>query len=455
MPSFDPAILLLQLGILLAVAFLLGRLAERIGLPATTGELATGLLLGPSVLGAVATARGRDWLFAPASGQNEFLYGIAAFCGVLLVGVAGATLDLGFIRTRLRTVGLISLGALGLPLVSTVALALAADPRLHGPEADMWTFAAYAGLALSVSAVPVIVKIFADLGVLHRNLSQLSLSVAVIDDAIVWIGLSIIAATVHLHHADDPAGNVTLTLAAIVALALLTVVARRTGVMAPPGAQREPGVGASCLVAAAFITLGAVITDGIGLDSTLGAFLCGAIVASGRIVSVVGLRPLRTVVLGVLAPLFLAVNGLAADLTALRDPRLALLAAAAVVLAVLSKTARCVRRRPAGRTRARCGDGGVLGAQRSRYGPARGRGRWAAPRAHHQRRIHHPRAGRPCHLGHGRPTDPPVPAADPRDSGRGPTRPPSRVTRVHSGRRSGPNRPVPLRSRPRRHPGSR
>ena len=193
MPIFDPAILLLQLGFLLALAFLLGRLAERIGLPATTGELATGLLVGPSVLGAVAIANGRDWLFAPASGNNEFLLGIAAFCGVLLVGVAGATVDLGFIRARTRTVGLISLGALGLPLVTAVALALAAYPRLHGPEADMWTFAAYAGLALSVSAVPVIVKIFADLGVLHRNLSQLSLSVAVIDDAIVWIGLSIIA----------------------------------------------------------------------------------------------------------------------------------------------------------------------------------------------------------------------------------------------------------------------
>ena len=90
-------------------------------------------------------------------------------------------------------------------------------------------------------------------------------------------------------------------------------------------------------MAAAFITLGAVITDGIGLDWTLGAFLCGAIVA-GRIVSVARLRPLRTMVLGVLAPLFLAVNGLAADLTALRDPRLALLATATIVLAVLTKT---------------------------------------------------------------------------------------------------------------------
>jgi Kef-type K+ transport system membrane component KefB len=338
MPSFDPGILLLQLGILLALAFLLGRLAERIGLPATAGELATGLLLGPSVLGAVATAQGSDWLFAADSGQNEFLRGIAAFCGVLLVGVAGATIDLGFVRARSRTVGLISLGALGVPLVSTFILALTVGPRLFGPQAGRWTFAAYAGLALAVSAVPVIVKIFADLGVLHRNLSQLSLSVAVIDDAVVWIGLSIIALAVHLRYAGELFGNVAFTIAAVVALALLTVVARRTGGIARSDIRREPGIGTSCLVAAAFITLGAVITDGIGLDSTLGAFLCGAVVASGRIVPVAQLRPLRTVVLGVLAPLFLAINGLAADLTALRDPQLAVAAVAAVALAVLSKS---------------------------------------------------------------------------------------------------------------------
>jgi Kef-type K+ transport system membrane component KefB len=77
--------------------------------------------------------------------------------------------------------------------------------------------------------------------------------------------------------------------------------------------------------------------DGIGLDSTLGAFVCGTIVASGRLVSVARLRPLRTVVLGVLAPLFLAVNGLSADLTLLRDPGLGALAAGAVILAIVSK----------------------------------------------------------------------------------------------------------------------
>jgi Kef-type K+ transport system membrane component KefB len=340
MQTFDPTTLLLQLGVLLASAFLLGRLAERVGLPATTGELAAGLLLGHSVLGGVSAAHDRNWIFA--SGQIGPLRGIALFCGVLLIGVAGATVDLGFVRERVRTVWLISLGALGLPLASTLAVAHLADPRLRGPAAGVWPFAAFAALALSVSAVPVIVKIFADLGVLHRNISQLSLSVAVIDDATVWVGLSIIAATTHLRSPGDLSaltGDPVFALTAATALTLIAVVARRSvKVMGLTGQSSETGTGVSCLVAAAFITLGAVLSDSIGLDSTLGAFVCGTIVASGRLVPVQGLRPLRTVVLGVLAPLFLAVNGLSADLTALRDPRLALAAAATLGLAVLTKS---------------------------------------------------------------------------------------------------------------------
>jgi Kef-type K+ transport system membrane component KefB len=329
--SLDPTTLLLQLGILLAAAFLLGRLAERIGLPATTGELAAGLVLGPSILGTIL-ADPAHWLYTPGSPMDA-PRGIALFCGVLLIGVAGASVDVSFVRARARTVWMISAGALALPLLLAVCLAWLADERLRGPAADGWAFAVFAGLALSVSAVPVIVKIFADIGVLQRDLSQLSLSVAVIDDAVVWVGLSIVAAVVHLEHAAPTAawyGELPLALVAVVALAVIAVVARR--------AARDAAAGTSCLVAAAFITLGAVFTDVVGLDSTLGAFLCGTIVATGRLVPVAKLRPLRTVVLGVLAPLFLAVNALSADLTALRDPSLALAALAAVVLAVVSKS---------------------------------------------------------------------------------------------------------------------
>ena len=135
---------------------------------------------------------------------------------------------------------------------------------------------------------------------------------------------------------------------AVALLAVLTAVAHRlrrsvgaTGVGATGVAATgvaAAGAASWCLLAAGFITLGAVVTEGLGLDFTLGAFACGVVVASDRMIPLAMLRPLRTVVLGVLAPLFLAVNGLSADLTALADPGLALAAVAAIVLAVVTKT---------------------------------------------------------------------------------------------------------------------
>jgi Kef-type K+ transport system membrane component KefB len=338
--SLDATTVLLQLGVLLAVAFLFGRLAERIGLPATAGALSAGLVLGPSVLGRILP-NPSDWYFTAAS-PMESLRGIALFCGVLLIGVAGASIDVVYVRARARAVLMMSFGALVLPLISTLVLAPLADLQLAGPHANVWLFAAFSGLALSVSAVPVIVKIFTDLGILHRNLSQLSLSVAVIDDATVWVGLSVIAAVVHLRYSGGASawsGDLLIALTAVIALALIAAIARRSSrVIDGRTAERDMGVGASCLVAAAFITLGAVFADAIGLDSTLGAFAAGTIVASGRLVPVETLRPLRTVVLGVLAPLFLAASALSADLSALRDPALALTALAAVTLAIVSKS---------------------------------------------------------------------------------------------------------------------
>lgn len=341
MQSVDPTTLLLQLGVLLACAYLLGRLAERIGLPSTTGELAAGLVLGPSLLGGFAAGNGSGWLFSPADGRIESLRAVAVFCGVLLIGVAGATLNMAVVRARTRMILLVSLGALGLPLAATLALAPLADVRLRGPEAGVWSFAVFAGLALSVSAVPVIVKIFADLRVLHRDLSQLSLSVAVIDDAIVWVGLSAIAAVIHFQQGgrlSAVSADLAVVAVAVALLALLTAVAHR--LRRSVGATGGPAAGAAswCLLAAGFITLGSVVTEGLGLDFTLGAFVCGVVVASDRMIPLAMLRPLRTVVLGVLAPLFLAVNGLSADLTALADPSLALAAVAAIVLAVVTKT---------------------------------------------------------------------------------------------------------------------
>jgi len=90
-------VLLAAIVVLLAVARLLGRLAERIGMPAIVGELATGVILGPSLLWHVLPGVSH-WLFPADANQMHLLDGIAQVGAVLLVGVTGTQLDLGLLR---------------------------------------------------------------------------------------------------------------------------------------------------------------------------------------------------------------------------------------------------------------------------------------------------------------------------------------------------------------------
>src|SRR5947208_15653873 len=93
---------LLQLSVLLLLALCLGRLARRLGLPAVVGELATGVLLGPSVFGRVAPGVS-GWLLPARADQVHLLDAVSQFAVLLLVGIAGAHLDVK--RSEERRVG--------------------------------------------------------------------------------------------------------------------------------------------------------------------------------------------------------------------------------------------------------------------------------------------------------------------------------------------------------------
>jgi hypothetical protein len=112
--SHSLLVFLAAIAVLLAVARLLGRLAERIGMPAIVGELATGVILGPSLLLHVLPGVSH-WLFPAEANQMHLLDGIAQVGAVLLVGVTGTQLDLGL----LRRAGGTALTVSGLNLITT------------------------------------------------------------------------------------------------------------------------------------------------------------------------------------------------------------------------------------------------------------------------------------------------------------------------------------------------
>jgi Kef-type K+ transport system membrane component KefB len=322
-------LLLLQLGVLLALAIALGRLARRLRMPAVVGELTAGVLLGPSLLAHLSPGLSA-WLLPRDADQMHLLDAVGQLGVLLLVGITGMHVDLKLVRRKGTTAAKISAGGLLVPLSLGVGLGLVLPAFLLMPGTDRVVFAAFIGVAMGVSAIPVIAKTLLEMRLLHRNIGQLIICAATVDDLVGWLLLSMVSA---LATTGLLAGQVVLSVASLVALMVLTFTIGRPVVNAAlrlSGRSRDPGVGIA--VAVALLLLAAAGSHAMGMEPILGTLLCGMLIGSSRWVDLDRLAPLRTLVLAVLAPIYFATAGLRMDLTALAEP--AVLGAAAAVLAV-------------------------------------------------------------------------------------------------------------------------
>jgi Kef-type K+ transport system membrane component KefB len=322
-------VLLLQTGLLLGTALLMGRLALRLRTPPVVGELFAGVLLGPSLLAHAAPGPSR-WLLPADPSQMHLLDAVGQLGVLLLVGIAGMHVDLGLVRRKGATAAAVSAGGLLVPFGLGVGVGLLLPASLLAPDGDRTVFALFVGVALCVSAIPVIAKTLLELRLLHRNLGQLIMSAAVVDDIVGWFTLSVVSAmaTSQLHE-----GRVALSLAFVAGVVVFTVVVGRPLVRwVLRAASRSEESAITVGAAVMLLLLGAAGTQALGMEAVLGAFLVGILIASAGRVYVERLVPLRVFVMVVLAPIFFATAGLRVDLTALRQ--LEVLAAAAVVLSV-------------------------------------------------------------------------------------------------------------------------
>lgn len=334
---------LLQVGVLVLTATLLGRLANRLQMPAIAGELLAGFLLGPSLLGHLSPTLA-NWLL-PLQAEPRHMLDAAAQLGVLLfVAVTGMQIDVSLLRRNRLNVARISAAALLFPLGAGLGTAYLLPHTLLATGTDRLLFALFLGIALSVSAIPVIAKTLTDMNLMHRDIAQLILATAIVDDTVGWLLLSVVSA---MAIAQLSAATVAVATAWIVVTGVVTMVGRALfRAAAQPSHRVVSGIGSDVrpagaspilAVAVAAIFLAAAATTSLGLEPVLGAFAAGIVLGAASPVQRTALASLRPVVNGVLAPLYFANAGLHADLTALVRP--ATLVAFAVVLgvAVVSK----------------------------------------------------------------------------------------------------------------------
>ncbi|MDT3442589.1 cation:proton antiporter [Pseudofrankia sp. BMG5.37] len=333
-PGHRLLVFLLQISLLVLVARLLGAAAARVKMPAVVGELLAGIALGPSLLGA-ATPSLSGWLFPRVAVQANLIDAVAQVGLVLLVGLTGIEIDTRFLRGKVAATVPVSLGGLVIPLGLGIGAGLLLPSRLVPAGVDRTTFALFLGVALAVSAIPVIAKILLDLRMIHREIGQLTLAAATVDDVCGWLLLGVVSAqaTTGAH-----AGDIAKTIGWVAVTVVGAVVLGRVVGNAPLRWARHHG-GTNGPLAVVFVTIfaAAAATQAMGLEAILGAFAVGTVLGAGRELRPAELAPLRTVVLGVLAPLFFATAGFRTDLRALLHPSTALVAVVVLLLAVVGK----------------------------------------------------------------------------------------------------------------------
>jgi Kef-type K+ transport system membrane component KefB len=205
--------------VLLSTAHLLGDLFSRLRQPRVAGEILAGVMLGPSVLGHLAPAVAAAMFNAGTATETlgvkyQAIVGFLFNLGLLLLMFAsGAEAQGLFRREDRREVGWLGVVGTGLPfVVAVVAAPLLPLEAVIGPANHRLALLLVIGIAVAVTSIPVIAKIFHDLEILHTRFARLVLGVAVIEDIVLWGVLAV--ATALAASATVPAVRVFTTITA-------------------------------------------------------------------------------------------------------------------------------------------------------------------------------------------------------------------------------------------------
>jgi len=178
--------------VLVGLAQLLGWVFARLRQPKVVGEIAAGVLLGPSVLGRFGFASRFSDVTLHHSAILSFVYWLGL---LLLMFLSGAETRNLFTREERREVGWLTIVGTGIPFILGLLLGpWLIRPALAGVNGNRLSLIIILAVGVAVTSVPVVSKIFADLKILHTRFARLVLGVAVLEDIVLWLALAIATA---------------------------------------------------------------------------------------------------------------------------------------------------------------------------------------------------------------------------------------------------------------------
>lgn len=330
------AVFIAQLIVLIIAGRGLGEVMSRLGQPAIFGQLLAGVLLGPSVFG-VLLPGARHVLFPDNPALKAMIDAVSQIGILLLLLLTGMETNLALIRRRRRAVISSSVFGIAVPFVCGVALTYALPAALIPSVEARLVTALFLGTALSISSVKIVAMVLMEVGAVRRDLGQLILATAILDDTIAWIMIAIIAG-IAAYGAVDLRGTGASLAGALLFLAVSFTVGRRLVARIIRWANDSLTIEVPVISAILAIMLAmALTTDLIGVHTALGAFVAGMLIGQSPILTEHIEGELRGFIIAFFSPVFFAVAGLGMDLRTLLDPTLVMFTIAVILVASVGK----------------------------------------------------------------------------------------------------------------------
>ncbi len=315
--------LFLGIALMLGTARLMGELFRRFRLPAVVGEILAGILIGKTLLGKLAPGF-YEWMFPIVTKSTVSLDALILLGVTFLLLIAGLELDLSSVWKQGRSVIWMSLFNMLCPFALGFSLAWL-FPSLFGKTGGGFVFYLFMGIALSITALPIIAKILMDMNIFHSDFGMMVLTSALIIDLFGWLLFSVLIQLMETGAFSTLIILKTAGLTLAVSLLILTALRyliNRTLPWIQANTEWPGGVIGFIIILGLIFS---ALAEAIGLHAIFGAFLAGIAIGDSEHLREHTREVINQFISNIFAPLFFVSIGLRIDFVQSFNPLLVLI----------------------------------------------------------------------------------------------------------------------------------
>ncbi|TDS17297.1 cation:proton antiporter [Sphingobacterium paludis] len=326
------AILLAQIVTIILVARLFSWICVKIKQPAVIGEMIAGIVLGPSLIGMYFPEFSAALFPKESLGNLQFLSQIGL---ILFMYIVGMEIDMKILKHKAHDAVVISHASIIMPFVMGLGLAYFLYDQFAPANVQFLSFGLFAGIAMSITAFPVLARIVQERGINKTRLGTIVITCAAADDITAWCILAAVIAIVKAGSFGSAA--YTIVLAILYVIIMIRVVRPFLLRIGELNSSKESLSKSIVAIFFLVLILSAYATEIIGIHALFGAFIAGAIMPDNIKFRNIFIEKVEDVALVLLLPLFFVFTGLRTQIGLLNEPYLWKIAALIFAVAVVGK----------------------------------------------------------------------------------------------------------------------